>query len=159
MKEIQLTQGKVALVDDEDFEYLNQFKWCAQQEGHTFYAARQSPRINKKSKTIRMHRAIMNPPNNMHIDHKDHNGLNNCRSNLRICYQRENQINVNRRSDNTSGYKGVCWHNGAQKWASRIKVNGKDIHLGVFTDIKDAALAYNKAAVKFFGEFALLNEI
>jgi len=93
------------------------------------------------------------------VDHRDMNGLNNCRSNLRAATNQENGCNRNKQEKNTSGAKGVCWDKQAQKWQAHIRVNGKRIHLGLFDDIDDAVRAYNKAAMQHFGEFARLNII
>lgn len=158
MKEIKLTQGKVALVDDGDYKYLSQFKWCAHKHRNNFYAMRQS-RINGKRKSILMHREIMNAPNDRQIDHKDHNGLNNCRINLRICTNQENSRNSKCYANNMSGFKGVVWIKRERKWRAKITIKDKKIYLGSFLSLKDAAVAYNNAASKYFGEFALLNEI
>ena len=155
MKEIKLSQDKIALVDDDDFEYINQFKWYAEKSTNTFYAGRKGGKT-----TIRMHREIMKTQleNNIgkFIDHKDGNGLNNQKYNLRTCTQAENGRNrhcVN----NSSGYLGVCKK--GKKWYAQIKVNKKNIYLGIFKDKKDAAKAYNEAAIKYNGEFARPNII
>ena len=160
MKEIQLTQGKVALVDDEDFEYLNQWRWCLRGTGLSkSYAIRGF----RKSKTcnitgsISMHRQLMRPEKGYVIDHVDGNTLNNQKSNLRICTQSQNCRNQKIGKSNTSGYKGVSYNKGQGKYNSRIKFNKKSIHLGCFVNLKDAARAYNSAAVKYHGEFAKLN--
>jgi GTP:adenosylcobinamide-phosphate guanylyltransferase len=157
MKEIKLTQDKIALVDDEDFEYLNQFKWCVSKSGHSFYA-----QTIRKVK-IRMHREIMKTQleNNIGkiIDHIDGNGLNNQKYNLRTCTRAEN--GRNRHSvNNSSGYLGVFKiKSKKEKWKVQIVVNKKSIYIGTFKDKKDAAKAYNEAAIKYHGEFARPNII
>lgn len=153
MKEIQLTQGKVALVDDEDFEYLNQWKWHFSKSG---YATRFSPRPFRF--VIHMHRLVMNTPKNLITDHIDGDKLNNQKRNLRNCTVMENSWNQKLNARNTSGYKGVHFHNQNQKYQARIVVDGKKISLGMFEDIKDAAKAYDAAAVKYFKGFAKLNK-
>ena len=137
MKEILLTQGKVASVDDEDFESLNAFNWYAQKDHNTFYAARNSPRINGKRPVIWMHRMIMNTPDGMETDHIDRNGLNNQRDNLRIVTNQQNQFNKNA--------KGYCFHKLTQKFQAQIRLNGKKIHLGLFETEFEAHAAYLKA--------------
>lgn len=160
MKEIRLTHGKVALVDDEDFEYLNQFKWCVHRHsGKHPYAARHTPWCDGKRKYILMHREIMNPPINMQVDHKNRDTLDNRRGNLRICTNRENSMNSARYINNACGFKGVILDKSCAKWRARITIGGKKIHLGMFGDLRKAALAYNNAAIKYFGKFARLNEI
>ena len=143
MKRIKLTQGKFALVSDEDYEYLNQWKWFAHKGYTTFYAIRHSLTINKKRTLIYMHRVIAERMGIKNPDHIDRNGLNNQRNNLREATKSQQRANQNLRSNNTSGYKGVCWHKKAKKWVAQIRVNKKYIYLGLFTNIKDAARAYN----------------
>lgn len=164
MKTIQLIQGQVALVDDEDFERLNQWKWHCLKRGKTFYAAR-SISLGEKQKRYWMHREILNTFSGFEIDHKNKNGLDNRKENLRICTTAENQWNSNRRIDNTSGFKGVHWMNGkfykgkqyTGKWYARIRFNGQRIYLGLFLNKIDAAKAYDRKAQELFGEFACLN--
>ena len=157
-KTIELTQGKVALVSDNKYEYLNQWKWCAVFKRGKWRAMRKQwfPTI----KTIYMHRAVMNVTDpKILIDHKDGNGLNNQDENLRVCNNIQNLCNRGAQINNTSGYKGVTWLRKNRKWSSHIQVNKKVIYLGSFTDIEDAANAYNEAAKKYHGKFAKLNII
>lgn len=158
MKKIPLTQGKYALVDDESFEYLSQWKWFAEKIGRTWYASRglYDPIKKRHGKMLRMHRVIMKNPIKKLVDHKDRNGLNNQRCNLRVCTKSTNAMNYERIKSKT-GYRGVCMTK--NKWSSGIKVNYKRINLGVFLTPELAALAYNKAAIKYHKEFAILNEI
>lgn len=158
MKEIQLTQGKVALVDDADFDWLNQWKWYARKEKHTFYAVR-GQFTNGNLKIIRMHRLITGAPDGSIADHRDGNGLNNQRFNLRVCTPAENTRNRRITPNKTSGFKGVYWHRQDCKWVAKIKVNGKNISLGSFTDLQDAVKTYNEAAIKYHGDFACLNAL
>lgn len=159
MKEIQLTQGKFALVDDGDFEFLNQWKWYVHPCLHTWYAYRNNEANWKKRKTI-MHRIIFEHiPIGYQIDHINGNGLDNRRSNLRLCTCAQNQWNQSMRTDNTSGYRGVFWHKSSKCWTSSIRVHGKQIYLGLFKDKESAAVVYNEAALKYFGEFARVNEV
>lgn len=155
MKEIQLTQGKVALVDDEDFEYLNQWRW----KFHHNYAIRTTKKLNICC-DIAMHRIIMkNTDINFITDHINGNTLDNRKCNLRLCNKQQNSWNRKIHKNNSSGYKGVIFIKSLNKYKSLIIYNKKLYYLGVFYDKKDAAKAYNKAAIKFFGEFAKLNEI
>ncbi len=155
MRKIKLTQSKYALVDNEDYEWLNQWKW--------FYAGkcgaqRSIYRQNKNQLTVRMHRQIMNNPKGKLIDHINHNPLDNRKSNLRIATRRENIINTPKsgRRKFTSQYKGV-WKE-PNRWRAAIRVNFKLISLGSFQSERKAALAYNKAAKIHFKQFASLNK-
>jgi len=165
MKKILLTQGKVAKVDNADYKWLNQWKWYAHQIGHTFYAEckasiRKTGNIAEyERKNEMMHRLILGlqPGDKREIDHRDGNGINNQRNNLRICTHKQNGRSRRKQAVGTSKYKGVSWNYREHRWRSDIRVNGKLIYLGCFSSEKTAAKAYNKAALKHFGEFALLN--
>lgn len=157
-KEIPLTRGKVAIVDDEDFEWLNQWKWYYDSTG---YAVRGvwDKEVNKQRK-VRMHRVILGVTDpKIHVDHADGNPLNNTRGNLRVCTHQQNHMNERKRKNCCSQYKGVCFDKRAGKWRAYIKKDGKQIHLGLYVDEKEAARAYNDAAFFLFGEFACLNQI
>lgn len=153
MKEIPLTKGKVALVDDADFEAVNAFKWYVTKAGRRFYAARGS------KVRIYMHRFLMGPrvPG---VDHRDGDGLNNQRENLRPATTAQNaQAFRSEKIGATSIYRGVRVrrHLRNAKWTAEIKVSGKKIHLGYFILETDAARAYDVASRKYFGEFASPN--
>jgi len=139
MKEIKLTQGKVALVDDEDFEYLNQYKWYASQG----YAKRRG--------NIMIHQQL----GFYEGDHLDGNGLNNQKYNLRFCTSAQNNMNRQKRNNCKSKYKGVSRQKHGIKWIAYI--NGK--YIGSYDIEEQAALAYNHKAKELFGEFARLNDI
>ena len=155
MKEIQLTQGKVALVDDEDYEYLNQWKWHVSNGNY----ARRTIYNFKLCKALFMHREIMKVSKGLLVDHINGNSLDNRKLNLRICTNSQNLRNRLKNINNTSGYKGVRLINSTKKWRAQIWLNSKYYHLGLFNNIKDAARAYNAAAIKYHGEFANLNKI
>ncbi len=161
MKQIPLTQGQFALVDDDDFERVNQFKWHAirivKKCGITYYAVRSTAfGQGKKRKTIIMHRFIMGfPIGKVEIDHADNNGLNNQKHNLRIATRSENQHNRSAQVNCISRYKGVTFRR--NKYQSRIMVNYKSITVGYYKDEIQAAKAYDKKAIELFGEFAKTN--
>jgi len=159
MKKIKLPQGKFALVDDGDFEYLNKFKWRAIKNNLTFYVQRNIRLVNGKWTSIYMHRVLLNVPEEMETDHIDHCGLNNQRANLRICTHQKNMMNRNSNKNGSSEFKGVSWYKRDRKWHAQIRYKKKNYHLGYFILENNAALAYNKKAKELFGEFARLNKI
>ena len=160
MKRIKLTQGKYALVDDSDFEYLNQFNWTTSKaiSRNTHYAGRGFKRSDGKWTTMRMHREIMDAPKGMEVDHIDGNGLNNQRANLRICTRSENARNMIKRAKAYSKYKGVSWHIRYKVWYSTITISYKRKYLGRFKTELEAAIIYNIASRKYHGEFANPNK-
>jgi hypothetical protein len=161
MKKIKLTQGMYAMVDDEDFDNLNSHKWSARKDHDRdcFYAVCQAKQIKKNRKTLLMHRLILKTPSKIQVDHIDGNGLNNQKSNIRNCNRSQNQMNRINQANNTSGYKGVTWNSHVGSWQAQLKVGGKQLYLGCHKNILNAAVAYNDAAIKHFGEFARLNII
>lgn len=155
-----LTNGKYALVDNDSFDYLNQWNWNMAREGY----ARRSQYMGKskegkyKSDVLLMHRVIMNPPKGMIVDHINGDKLDNRRENMRNCSQADNLHNTrNLMRNNTSGYKGVSWDKTNQKWRAYIALNRKQKHLGYFDTKEEAAEAYFVAAKKLFGEYAYQN--
>lgn len=158
MKEIKLTRGLVALVDDEDFDWLNQFRWhvCISPKCRSIYAG---AHVGPQRKNRLMHRELLNLHDpQIHVDHRDGNGLNNQRSNLRIATRSQNQANrTSPRSDKTSRYKGVAWDKQQQMWRVQLKYCGRKHHLGRFYDETEAAKAYDNGARRIFGEFARPN--
>lgn len=160
MKQIKLTQGQFTLVDDEDYEYLNQWKWYAAKDGRTYYACRNSSRIGGKQTSIKMHREILGLSNPKAIsDHIDGNGLNNQKGNLREATKTQNNANRKSADNSASKYLGVNWLPVRKKWKAELRKNGKLFFLGRFNNEIDAAIAYNKKAVELHGEFARLNKI
>lgn len=156
MKEIPLTQGKVAIVDDDMYDWLSQFKW----HYSAGYAASKDHRLieNRFSNKVYMHRLIMNTPDEMQVDHVDRNGLHNWRENLRNCTHAQNNLNRSK-SSGTSRYKGVSWRKRDKTWYAQIRKDGSFHWLGDFDTEEDAAIAYNHAALEFFGPFANFNDI
>ncbi len=151
MKRIVLTQGQCALVDDEDFERLNQFKWCVMKGLRTIYAYRKSPMIKGKQDTIYMHHEIIGKPQKGFVaDHIDPNGLRNTKNNLRHVTWRQNCQNI-KNVQNTSKYPGVHWNKISRSWKARIQIGNNEKHLGYFRDEKKAFEAYRQA-VNAIGE-------
>jgi len=150
MKKIKLTQGKFAIVDNGDFESLNKCKWYYVKTHGLEYALGNNP-------STLMHRVIIDAKKGEVTDHINGNGLDNRRKNLRICTIQENTRNQRLSIKSTSGVKGVTYHIKAKKWQAQITVNEKVTYLGIFKKKSQAKNAYNKAAKKFFGEFARLN--
>ena len=159
MKKIQLTKGYEALVDDEDFERINKHKWHARSNRihGLVYAARSAGKTPDR-KTHWMHREIMNTQDGMETDHINRDGLDNRKSNLRVCTRSQNARNAKRRVTNTSGHKGVSWDKERKKWHAEIMINYKKIHLGRFDTVEEAAAAYDQAAEKYHKDFARTNK-
>jgi hypothetical protein len=146
MKEIKLTQGKVAIVDDEDYERLVQHKWSLNKSKGYLYAARRD-RIDEVSILLKMHRDILGltyKDENI-VDHINRNGLDNRKDNLRLVNKSINGYNCKTYNNNPSGYRGVTKRK--TKWRSAIRINGKLKHLGTFSNIRDAAIAYDSAVI------------
>jgi hypothetical protein len=159
MKTIPLTNNKVALIDDTDYEQLSKFNWCAGL-GHGNWRAIRACRclFGGKRRTIYMTRQIMSAPQGRNVDHRNHDTLDNQRNNLRVCSHADNQRNqIVRTANKTSKYKGVSWDKARNKWKAYVNVNGRLINLGRFHSEIWAAAKYDEAAQKYHGEFALLN--
>lgn len=159
-KLIPLTKGQFAIVDDADYDLLMQWKWTYLQGRKTGYAVRYT-KVDDKRVTVYMHRFIINASTGVEVDHKDRNGLNNTRNNIRIATPGQNRANApksNRKT--TSRYKGVYrTNNPSRPWWAHIGIEGKSRTIGYFANELDAACAYNYAAVQHYGEFAYVNDI
>jgi hypothetical protein len=157
MIEIPLTQGQVALIDDED-AHLAEFNWFAEKREKTYYASRNKPKKGKKNLgVIRMHQAILAAPAGFEADHINGNGLDNRRCNLRVVTKRQNQRNKSVARTSRSGYKGVSWHKRTGRWRADIKLESGQKWLGVYATPEEAARAYDRAARERFGEYARPN--
>lgn len=150
--EIQLTQGKVAVVDMADCDLVAGHKWKAVCNYGTWYAARHGCKSNGEPHTVYMHRQVIGAKAGEVVDHRDRDGLNNKRSNIRLCTVSQNQMNKDCKAK-SSGYKGVF--KTSTGFIARIVVRGRRVYLGFFKDPADAAKAYEKAAVELHGDFAL----
>lgn len=161
MKTIPLTRGKVALVDDEDFERLKRFKWQAllmkRKRGQLWYARRMTSMKDGPRRAVYMHREVMNAPNGVLVDHDDFDGLNNQRSNLVLCSAVENCRKRRKTTGTHSRFKGVTWN--GTRWMASIKFGDKSYTLGYSHDEEEAALLFDVAAQVLFGEFAHLNGV
>lgn len=147
-----------ALIDDEDFELISRYKWflCAKTDGRRYSEGY----LNRKQPLIRMHRLIMGVDDpKVHIDHKDHNGLNNQKENLRIATLSQNGWNTSKYSNNTTGFKGVIYIKLKQNYVVRIMANRKQIHGGTFLNAVDAAKRWNELSRQYHGEFAYQNPV
>jgi hypothetical protein len=153
MIEIQLNHGKVAFIDDADYPLVSQYKWYAKCDHETHWTAATSIERGKGKGTLRMHQLL----GYWGGDHRNRNGLDNRRSNLRPATHQQNMCNVAPNRNAKSKYKGVSLHNPRQVWRARIQVNHKEIMLGIFHSEQEAALAYDNAARQYHGEFAWLN--
>lgn len=157
MKEIPLTRGKVALVDDEDYERVNVFKWqAAPSQSGIWYAVR-TVTVDGRRAPCRMHRFIMGVPVGVLVDHRNRDGLDCQRRNLRVATGSQNGINSPKRKCNSSGFKGVRFYPRSSRWDARIGYQGRKIHIGYFDTPEQAARAYDQKAAELFGEFAYLN--
>jgi len=140
-KIIWLTQGQFTLVDDDDYEWLNQWKWQSVKDNRVFYAVKNFTYQKGKRRLIKMHRLIL--------------GI----TNLRVVTDSQNMSNRASAKNSTSKYLGVCWDKFMNRWRAVIQKDRKNKKLGSFSNEIDAALAYNKAAIELHGEFANLNKI
>jgi len=148
-RRIPLTQGQTALVDDKDYDLVSRHKWYALQQGEDrWYAV-------TGHCAIPMHRLILDPPEGLEVDHINQNGLDNRRSNIRICTRAQNSCNRGPNKRNTTGYKGVTRHKG--KYQAQIGIDGTTLYLSRHDTAREAARAYDAAAQVFHGEFAWLN--
>lgn len=156
--QISLTRNKYALVDDEDYTFLNQWVWeyFINKRTKQEYAIRRLY-LNGKRVTIWMHREIMKTPEDLVTDHKDGLGLNNQKDNLRNCTQHQNRMNNKLQTNNTSGFTGVSWCAYHKKWVGGIKFKGKKIRTTYYSSKEDAAIARDDLAKQYFGKFARLN--
>lgn len=164
MRRIKLTQGKVSLIDECDFLLISKHKWRVTKTNptsKTWYAMATIKFPSGNWETVYMHRFLTNAPAGVEVDHINGSGLDNRRGNLRVCSRTQNRMNTFSRK-HTSRYKGVGFSKKLPKespWTARLGIDGKMIYLGGFKTQREAALAYNHAALERYGEFAKLNEV
>lgn len=151
MKKIPLTRGQFALISDEDFERVSHHSWCMHPCGYA--------KARIKTRYVLMHRWIIGAKPGQMMDHINGNKLDNRRENLRFCTISQNIANRPISISNNTGYKGVGYRKDRKKYRARIKVNGKEIHLGYFDTPQEAARRYDQGAKTYFGEFAFLNQV
>lgn len=158
MKEIPLTQGYVALVDDEDYPRVVVYDWAVEIRPNTCYASSNLGQ-GRGGARIRLHRFILEPPSDKQVDHKNRNGLDCRRENMRLTDWQGNGRNITQpQGDMGTGYRGVYKHHYSERWIARIRDDtGKKLYLGIFSSPELAAVAYDEAALKYHGEFAVLN--
>lgn len=152
---IPLTQGQVAIIDDEDWPIVKEYKWHTNKIADIYYAASTIRKESGKQTVLFMHRLLMGEPK-MLIDHKNGDGLDNRKENLRVASCKQNAMNQ-KSNGGASKYKGVTFHKRDKYWQASIVIDGSLKYLGSFKNEEEAAKAYNKAAVEHFGEFARLN--
>lgn len=168
MRKLTTDNGYTFMIDDMDYLIVSKYHWIGWvsqkrlSDGslgvpHVYVYAHFYK--NNKDSQLLLHRLIMDAPSDRQVDHIDGNGLNNCKSNLRLCTLPQNLMNKCKKPTNTTGYKGVYRHKGTRKWRAQISTNNRAMHLGSFTTKEQAALAYNAAAFKYYGEFAKLNQL
>lgn len=158
MKTIPLSKGFVAEVDDDVFDELMNYKWWVQKTKHRRYAVTDVSRLSSRT-FVYMHRVIARATHDLVVDHVDGDGLNNQRRNLRCCATHDNLANSAKRSDNTSGYKGVYWSKQNKKWMVMHMYKRQRLYLGCFNDPKEAAIAYDRSLEQRCGRFAKTNKM
>jgi hypothetical protein len=153
MMDIRLSNGGIAVIDDEDYAKVSGLTWFLAPTGYAIA----STHVAGEIVNFYMHRVIAGAGDGQKTDHRDGDRLNNRRHNLRLCTTSQNNMNSAKRINTSSRQKGVYWSKQKEKWHARIKLNGASTHLGFFADEIEAGKAYNAAAQQHFGEFARLN--
>lgn len=159
-REIHLTQGYVAIIDDDDFALISRWKWQAAKRGKQIYATTDVGESRSDKRKLYMHRVILDAPENLTVDHINGNGLDNRRENLRLATRQQNVVNRHRTRQNPhSQYRGVFLASNKRTWFAQIVSGGKSIYLGTFPTQFEAAQAYNEASVRHHGEYGYTNDL
>lgn len=158
-KEIPLTYGAIAIVDDEDYDELSRHKWLLNKDGYAQRTAKKAEKEPRKQRVILMSRFLLGITGNELCDHINGNKLDNRKGNLRIANASQNMVNRLKQRNNTSGYKGVCKTSSCNRWVAQIYCDKQYIYLGRHDSAEEAALAYNLKAKELYGEYARLNDI
>ncbi len=159
-RRIYLGENKFTIVDPHDFYRFNYFNWCPKENGPRTYAVRLISAPHNRTRILSLHREIMKAPPTLLVDHRNRNGLDNRRDNLRLATHSQNQCNKGKsRSNSSSQFIGVYFEKRSSRWVAKIVLHGKRIWLGRFKDELDAAKAYDKAAKKYHKDFARLNNV
>ncbi len=158
-RRVPLSRGQFARVDQRDYYVLSKFKWSILDQGEKFYAIHNVwDDYAQKYRGVLMHSFLMNPPDHLVVDHENGDGLDNRRANLRVVSQMQNVWNRKKYAKSSSSkFTGVSWDKKCKKWRVRIHHKNKQIEIGLFTDEIEAAKAYDRAAIKYRGQFARLN--
>lgn len=154
---IPLSQGMFVVIDADDLPLVEGYAWVAARRRHVWYAIANVRQPHGGSTAVLMHRLILDAPKGMQVDHKDGDGLNNRRSNIRLCTPSQNQQNRVRREPNATGYFGIYYIPKARRWVANIKHQRKRIYIGCFSTPEAAAIAYDERARELFGEFGRFN--
>jgi hypothetical protein len=156
-RKIYLGEGEFTIIEPPDYYAYSKYKWILSADGNNFYAVREAKIGPKKTKIVSLHREIMNAPKGILVDHRNGDGLDNRRENLRLATYSQNNINKPKKANTSSIFRGVCFEKCCQEWGVFTRVNGKQKRIGRFKDEVEAARAYDRAALKYHGEFARLN--
>ncbi len=156
-RRIDLGQGEFTIVDPDVYYRLGHYKWYLKGNKRKFYAVRSTKIGPGETKMLSLHREIMNEPKGLMVDHKNNDSLDNRTDNLRVATRSQNCQNVSKRKNTSSRFIGVCFHKSHKKWTAYINFEGKRTFLGYFDNEIDAAKSYDKAALKYYGEFAKVN--
>lgn len=157
-RRMYLGEGEWTILDQQDYYRLGHLKWCVVGYDEHIYAARLIRKTEfGRIKSVYLHREIMSAPKGFLVDHRNGNGLDNRRANLRLATHRQNSCNRPKKKNTSSRFIGVCFIKRRKRWMAGIKLHRKSIFLGYFKDEIDAARVYDAAAKKYHGEFARLN--